>query len=231
MYRCTAGVRMTTVTLRCVEDNASGDIGLVVSNLRQMSEEFMASTDGALIAHDILEHQNGIASIGSIDDELEALGGVWYVRGQHGTLRPNSYHSPEVSLGGDVMNLGMYFVEREIEFRKPVPNTRPHLHDESFKEIIKGGIRSLKCELEVDSEWQEQRIKQYKKACLHYMRAGYNKAHRRYRNENKANSMFWHIAAAVDTISAHLEYPGQEFLLRYSQYESTCREVEPDYYY
>ena len=193
----------------------------------------MASTDSTLITHDILEHQNGITSIGSIDDELEALGGVWYVRGQHGTIRRNSFHSPEEDLQGDVMNLGMYFVDRNIEFRTPVPNTRPHLHDESFKAIIKGGIRSLKRELDyMGEDLDRKRMKQYKKACLHYMRAGFNKANRRYRGDaNIAYSMFWRIADTVKPYTEHLIFEGQEFLLRYSQYEATCREIEPEYSY
>lgn len=38
------------------------------------------STSGMLIAHDILEHVNGPEAIGSIEDELEALGAVAFTR-------------------------------------------------------------------------------------------------------------------------------------------------------
>ena len=49
------------------------------SRVHAVSNTFMA-------AHDILEHQNGPALIGSIEDELEAFGAVWLLRGASGKI-------------------------------------------------------------------------------------------------------------------------------------------------
>jgi len=64
----------------------TGELGLIPRGIT-MGEGYVAATEGELIAHDILEHQNGLSAIGSVDDELEALGGLYFVRGWSGQLR------------------------------------------------------------------------------------------------------------------------------------------------
>jgi len=124
---------MKRVILTCVEDNVTGELGLIVDGLKQLSNEFMATTEGLIIAHDLIEHQNGIKAIGSIDDELEALGACWWIRGQWGLLREGSYNSPEEGLARDVGHLGEIFC-RGVEFRTYVPRTRPGEWNETRSE-------------------------------------------------------------------------------------------------
>ena len=68
---------MRYVRLQVAEDQLSGELGLKIKGMR--ATEGMAMGSGLLVAHDLLEHQNGLRAIGSVGDELEALGGIWHV--------------------------------------------------------------------------------------------------------------------------------------------------------
>src|ERR1041385_6254253 len=64
---------MRSIRLVAMSDDYDDTPGLVVKGT-QPYEGMMADREGTLVAHDILEHQNGYKAIGSVWDELEALG-------------------------------------------------------------------------------------------------------------------------------------------------------------
>ena len=223
---------MKTIRLIAREDMATGEVGLVVEAMK-MIDTFMVAREGATIAHDLLEHQNGIESIGSIDDELEALGGVWFIRGQTGMIRRGgSMWSPEESLASDVCNLGEIYM-RGVEFRTPIPKTRACDHDESFEEMIRIGMKSLRDELSYDEDEpiDYSRMNEYRDACIHYLRTGYRKAQRKYKDSYTAQRMFWNIADAVEPYVREVEYEGQEFMLSYDKTRAYCEEFYNEDYY
>lgn len=218
---------MKTVILKCVEDNGSGELGLIVDGMKQLANDFMAANDGILIAHDLIEHPNGIQAIGSIDDELEALGACYWVRGQWGYLRKDSYSTPEEGLAYDVSNLGLIFA-RGIDFRNPVPRTRPGDWDEALESIITEGIKLSHDELEYYddvSALEKARLAIYAGQAIHFMRKGIIKAKKRFDGDAmRANRIFWDIARAVDPYAKHCDIEGQQFKLTYSKNGAFCEE-------
>lgn len=208
---------MNTVILEARKDRETGELGYMVVGTK-MIEYPMVSREGLLIAHDLLEHVNGVDSIGSIDDELEALGGVWYVRGEFSDLNRNSRvgsrNSPEENLAGDVLNLARIY-NNGVNFRTPVPETEEHDEDISFESII--DIAKGQVEDEIDEEDRDaERLKQYFDAVLHYMRKGYDKAAAKYPNQCMVNDLFWAIAEACDPYVGSAEMKGQRLELSYN---------------
>ena len=190
----------------------------------------MVANEGLLIAHDLIEHQNGTDQIGSLDDELEALGGTWYVRGQHADIsRPSRGHSPQSDLASDVLNMARIY-NFGVEFHTKVPNTRAHDQDENFREIIQQAKEDINGEIDSEDR-DDERLETYFYAALHYMRQGYRKAHKRYESKGRffANNLFWNIAEVVDSILP-VEFEGQQFELKYSMTtsEANCFEYYPE---
>lgn len=222
---------MKRVILECVKDGA-GTLGLIAQGMKVMADEPMASNDGALIAHDLIEHINGLKAIGSIDDELEALGAVWFVRGQFGELRRRQFAYRDVceSIGYDVMNLGMIYM-RKVGFRNPAPDTRAGHEETTFQEILRHGkdtlIRELECN---DDEIDHDRMAEYFDDAIHYIRTGYRKARKKYGEGYAINNVFWNIADAVDPHAKSCEFEGQLFELTYDQNSARCEEHYPEYY-
>ena len=223
---------MRHLTMTVKEDTASGEVGLLLDDVRQI-DTFMTTQEGYIIAHDILEHQNGLKSIGSVDDELEALGGVWYIRGQFSDLSRTgmgSMYSPEESIGSDVANLGGIFVERGVNFRTPVPRTRISEEEDGLQEILESGMKTLMAELHYNDEPLDYaRIGEYRTAAMHYLRRGVTKAKKRFGCAHKANRMFWNIAEAVNPCAKYLEFQGQRFRLSYDANSARCSEIHDDW--
>jgi hypothetical protein len=225
---------MKTVYLVSRTDDEYGTLGLVPESAAR--DGYNVATEGFLIAHDIIEHQNGLARIGDIDDELEALGAIWLVRGQHGDISRNGVgaaHSPEENIASDLERMGVdvahgaYFPDTELR-------TRPHDDDDVFREIIEIARKGIRAELEHSHMEKPQearaRVSQYLDAALHYMRRGARKCARRYAGQCAANSQFWAIAEAVDEHAARAEYEGRRYRLRYGKGEATCEEIYDDEY-
>jgi len=217
-------------TLTAKEDYSLGEIGLMIDGVRMMDYPSVAM-EGRLIAHDILEHQNGLHNIGSIGDELEALGGVWYVRGQHGDItRDYNVNTPSQHIAADISNMAMMFVDG-VGLNHPIPRTYSHDYDEDFRDIINLARHDYLRELQDrDISDYNQQIPEYFDACLHCMRSGFNKAARRFANID-ANGLFWEIAKTVDPHAKHIEYEGQQFRLGYDSNQVQCYEIIEDEYY
>lgn len=212
-----------------VRKDYGGIEGLMLEDVTLINTP-MATLSGDLIAHDIMEHQNGLGSIGSVDDELEALGGLWYVRGRNGPIRPEAMHSPEEALTYEVANLFQYYTGG-AKFRTPVPNTRAHIYDESFESVIAEAKKSIRDELSYqDMSVNYTELDYYLDSVLHYLRRGYIKAKRRF-GGRCAHSMFWDIAEAVDNITDEIIGEGQTFVLSYDRNGAVCREKAYDYYH
>jgi hypothetical protein len=224
---------MKTVYLVSRTDDEYGTLGLVAEGPTR--DGYNVATEGFLIAHDLIEHQNGLARIGDIDDELEALGAIWIVRGQHGDISRNGVgaaHSPEENIASDLSRMcvdvgnGAYFPDAQLR-------TRPHDDDDVFREIIEIARREALAEIRdgnygTDAKSIAANAERYFSAALHYMRRGARKCARRYAGQFSANSQFWAIAEAIDPHAAHVEYEGQRYRLRYGKGEATCEEVYDD---
>ena len=235
---------MTSVRLQCVEDLSTGMHGLIVKGM-VLYDFPMVAHDGRVIAHDLIEHQNGIHNIKSIGDELEAIGGIWHTRGQWGDISrdPINYFSPEESISHDIYNLAALYITRVKSFNWPIHKTRPHSWDDSFYSILEiakpkileqiesGDLEGYEIETELVRERYISRMNIFFNDAIHYMRTGIRKAEKRFGKGPKANTLFWNIAEAVEPFAKYCEYEGQEYILTYSWNEANCREVyESDYY-
>jgi hypothetical protein len=219
-----------TATLLTAEDSETGLTGLIVKGLpRPMNGTTNTATEGLLIAHDLIEHVNGVQHIGTINDELEALGAMWYVRGQHGDLHRNrlaAEYSVEDNIAADVVQMFTdhifgspvdYYgrVGRDCERQ----HTRACNADEALRLIMRIAADEQRRELgsyaaqaKAGAMWPA-----YAALCLDLMRTGYRKAYRRWERHGRfaANNAFWEIAYAVDPYAKHCEYVGQRFQLTY----------------
>lgn len=215
---------MRTVMLTARYDDATGNIGLACNGLPQSDDEPMVANSGVLIAHDLIEHVNGLKRIGSIHDELQALGAVWFTRGNWGDIRRdrhtdiNSY----AAIGRDVEQLAVKFVQRRDEdLTKGTPKRtkRDHIQDE-LDECIKEGMKAAAAELahyDGGEHDYEDELARFSEVAGRLMRMGYDKIARKYETGLHANTLFWSIAEAVDSgLSAEL-YEGERFKLRFDQ--------------
>lgn len=222
---------MRNVRLQVKRDKSLGELGLIVKGVK-MIETPMVTREGFLIAHDLLEHQNGISAIGSVGDELEAVGAGWFTRGEMGDTRRslNGGYEPYEPVDGparDLQNLCEVYM-RGIPMRAPVRATRQHHCDTDFEEIIRRGKRLMRAEMEhyEPEDINMNRFYQFFEYAKHLLRTGYRKASVRFdQNACFANSQFWAIAEAVDReTGGSFEFEDQEFKLAYGKQRATCEE-------
>lgn len=199
---------MKKIKLVARHDQETGDLGLMVEGTPIINYPMVAS-EGLLIAHDLLEHVQGVESIGSIGDELLAMGAIWFIRGQHCDIRRGSLATPHEHIAADLVNMGRIVIEGGVPYRVKVPRTKAHDCDVDFQDILNIAKKDLKGELET---YNSERVHEYLEDCLHFMRRGYNMAKARYKNVD-VNSLFWKIAEEVDDCLKWVEVEGQEFLL------------------
>lgn len=204
--------------LRSFEDSSTGSLGLGAKDM-PINDDTNAALDGLTIAHDLLEHVNGVEHIGSIDDELEALGAIWYVRGQFNDIRRDGYGSrftPNEAMAGDVVRMFRDHIDGDAYVSPSVPRTMPCEADIEFEEVMRIARDSYRGELnDPHADNIGERWAYYRAVCLARMRIGYRKAHRKYKSARRANDLFWKVAGAVDRYARHVECEGMEYRLTY----------------
>lgn len=216
---------MNTVMLEVINCPMSGELGLIVKGM-PVDENTGADLEGRLIAHDLIEHVNGHRNIGSVGDELEALGAVWFTRGHLSDITRGKYagyYTPESSLSTDIAEMYRYY--RYMGFGMPVPYMSAEENlEEPMRAMMREAIEHIKAE---SDNFRQERddVGRFLFAVRHFMRSGYCKqATRHDGNEYQANNMFWSIAAAVEDVAKHVEYEGQEFALEYDENGARCSE-------
>lgn len=212
-------MRTRTVILEAFEDISTGLVGLGLQDLRNRDDNNAAHA-GLLIAHDLIEHVNGTHNIGSIDDELEALGGIWWVRGQWDDLNRDgvgSAYTVHENIASDITRMFRDFFYGSHVNTTP-PRTKACDADDDFKEIIECAMRDILDEIDEDDKGLAiRKRKEYLRVCVPRMRIGYRKCRDRFKGYSKpmANTLFWEIAEAVDPYAKHCEFEGQQFELVY----------------
>jgi hypothetical protein len=238
---------MRYVRLIAASDGYDDKPGLIVKGTPQIDGMMADREDGGLIAHDLLEHQNGSRHIGYVWDELEALGGIWHVRGRHGDLmtKHGSMYSVAENVASDLTRMfSDWLSEGAPPFEHRVKATRPHDYDEDFLEIIAISRRDIPREHndmgsgepgEPPNGWTSElreHLEAYLTEALHRMRTGYRKAERRFGREHDyfyGHSLYAAVKQAVADAARSIEYEGQEFILGYGERDATCRPVYEDF--
>lgn len=221
---------MRHVRLISYEDEPTGSLGLIVKG--SAGPEIFADTDGRLLAHDLVEHQNGPEAIGRVDDELEAIGAIWQVRGRHGDMVESDlyrygWRCPYETIAGDVLTCASDLDTSEAWDRWEPHlgryRTRRHDYDEDFMEVLSKARPMVQRELEHNEAHFP--MEAFFDNALHLMRSGFNKAKRRFGMGYQGIDTYRAIMEAVRPNAKHLDGPGQEFILAYGDGEARCYEA------
>lgn len=221
-------MRYTRLTMK--EDLATGELGLILDGIRMLNTP-MVSLSGMGIAHDIMEHQNGTRAIGSVGDEVEALGGMWFVRGEQNDTRMEEngiYRRTDMvdTVAGDLAHLCSIFM-RGVPLRVAVPATRKHHCDAKFDaSIAEGKMVYMNDYSNEFKNVDKNRVNAFFEYAKHLLRTGYRKASVRFnQNNDEANAQFWAIATAVNDVLAYEgDIEGQQFVLGYGDCRATFKE-------
>ena len=216
---------MRHLTLVSFEDEPTGNLGLIFKGTA--GPEIFADTSGTLLAHDLLEHQNGFGRIGCPEDELEAMGGLWQVRGRWGDMvdddRVRSVWTPVQSLGWELVTIARQAAEGEgVNWTPRVGRYRTHAHDydEDFQEAIDYARPHIRSELRDNGGFFD--IEAFLENAMHLMRRGFRKAERRFGQDTTGVDLFRRFKEAVAPHCKHVEAPGEEYRLSYGNGRVTC---------
>lgn len=220
---------MRHLILETHEGERTGTWGLVVAGT-QRSELLTGAIEGSLVAHDIIEHVNGVGMIGEPWDELEALGASWCVRGRWCDYPGIS--SAEEGVANDLVFvfedwLQNRWAPRSHQYR----HTKSHYCDEDFDAIIDLGRKRIVSDIAYHDEdyCTLGDVDTYLIEAKHRMRIGYRKAHRKYGDRFYGGNLFHRIEDAVNNLKREEYFEGQTFRLRYNDVEAFCEEIEPEY--
>lgn len=235
---------MKHVRLIAAADEYDSTPGLIIKGTPSF-DDLMTDRNGLLIAHDLLEHQNGVEPMGTVWDEMEALGAIWYIRGQWGDMMTDtrSYHSPAVNVASDVTRMFSQWLDEGCFWGPGGPRvgSRAHDFDEDFREIVEIARRDIPREFndmgrgdpDEDSNGWNQDMRdafpEYLQFALHRMRSGFRKAQRRFERGGASrwngHNLFYAVKEAVKQAARHIDYEGQEFRLSYGDGEARCVEI------
>lgn len=220
---------MKSELLCVIKENCTGEIGLVLKNLNINDDMPMVAITGETIAHDLLEHVNGIDKIGTIQDELQALGALWFVRGQFGYLRKiESFHSVETNIASDVSRMAMDYIKNI--YHDEITKLKTKRVDEcetEFQEILNIAKTRFNTEIRYSeplTNEEKSNADYYFSQVIHNLRKGYRKAVTKYKGEPaKTNNLFWAITDAINKAIKYNEtFEGLEFKLSYGFNKNGC---------
>ena len=222
---------MKHIRLVGFEDEPTGNLGLIVKGMA--GDNIYSDGTGSLIAHDIVEHQNGLARIGCPADEIEALGGMWFTRGRHGSLfekRQTFSRNVVEAVGlGDFGLIGRdwWWSDKRWYPRFGQYRTRAHDYDDDFRDILEAAKFGIKSEMDCEGV-TDFPMEEFLENSLHLLRIGFNKARRRWGDGMLATDTYCAIRDAIEPHAKRVEFEGQEFLLSYGGGRARCVEFFPD---
>lgn len=227
-------LRTELVTFR---DEPTGELGFRLADC-PASDEMYAAREGELIAHDWLEHINGAEVIGDIGDELEAMGAIWWARGQHSDIRRGPYgsmHTPHENIAADVSEMLLKVLAHHAAEMPTAPPTRANSYAADWQEIEREAFSSARAEwphIEDRRSFPASEAREFLKVARARFFIGLRKARRRWPRSYDMNTAFWAIAETVSRAAKSIEYEGQRFRLEYrkGQERAYCEELfEEDY--
>jgi hypothetical protein len=183
----------------------------------------LESSSGYLLAHDLVEHQNGFGAIGSVGDELMALGGMWYTRGHWGDFA-NTRMPPETVMAYDVCSLFTDWIEKD--WGMPLPKVGRSEFRDDFVSIMAVAYKSIS---EHPEDYDNTLWPSFSKYALRFICKGAAKAHRRFGSTLKANRLYHRIRQAVQVGKLYMDWEGQELLLGYSEDRAYISELSVNY--
>lgn len=217
-----------------VEDEQFGGLGLKFKRDHKFCNGMFTAQNGLIVAHDIVEHQQGTKRIGTIGDEMVAIGGIVFTRAQWGEMTRNrfSFHSPEESVASDVIEMARLYFDFNVPFRQKLVKTREPDLGFIIDQVIECSRYGIRKEFESSGiEASTDQIDSYLAQSQDYMLHGVKLATRRFGDGITANNLFWNIEQATDVIASNLEFEGQTFRLSYDLGKAYMEETYEDEYY
>jgi hypothetical protein len=219
---------MRSIIFRPVEDDEFGTIGLLPEGYSMQPGRLNASVESYALAHDVVEHVNGYGRIGDVSDELEAMGALWWTRGQHADIGRGNYaghQQPHESVALELTTMFRQCIEGDGD-HTPVFNRAGDAEDEFVRIVCQAKLYAPR----EAHEFSEAAFDSFAVSALTRMRLGYRKARKRYGHE--ANRLFWSIAEAVARHMKGLEEYGPHLRLDYGLQDgrafARCSEVDSD---
>lgn len=229
---------MNEYTLRTAEDRETGETGLSWG----LSLDYpTVASEGLLVAHDIIEHPNGLEAIGTIADELQALSGVWLTRATHGQMRRDRIGSavaPDDSVWSEVQNMGRMvwcgyaslIMRDHTELNDPYDSTEwaeSFLNDpEALADFIE-----RECDERPTVEWVEQYLSTVRYHLIKgeiAWREKFKVAIERF-GEFAIHSFFWDVADAIHPYTQYECYEGVTLKIDFDHLTVEVEEVEPEW--
>ena len=221
------GTKKFTLIVR--EDENIGEMGWVVEELMEMDEQPSVALEGYLIAHDLIEHVNGIEEIGGIGEELQAMGGCWRTRADWGDIRrdnPQRVSSEEI-LGRDFSNMLERFLVGE-EMGQETPELVESGYEDNFNEIWRFTLENIKWMDEDD--YTEEQLEEFRFAAERFFHLGIVKHEKLYPDPHMANALFYGIVDALKNKMKAPEYDSRiELTIDYDNWDVEAETLEPEY--
>ncbi len=203
--------------LRAIECPFTREIGLWDERMPLYDHTVLDTGTGGLLAHDYIDHINGIEAIGTVIDELEAIGCAWAYRGPD--------YGADLTYQGcadDIISCFVYGYNKKLPFT-PTPN---HINDECFNSILdKAAINAFyEVEEATNDQWNH-----FRKVALAHMRIGARKLFRKYGPtiaQAQAYENFHAIQEAVKNLTIY-----ENAIYQLTLKNGICRIEEKDYPY
>ena len=177
-----------TGTIEYTEFSEHGETGFYFSECD--SDLINMTEDSRLLCHDLLEHVNGLESIGTREDELQALGAVCFGRYQFEYLDITSDLKNEFEQFANGCELDEIEEQKETEFDDQLEHFLNSVDYSYLSEELKENNRT---------------IEQFKKLALNYMRLGITKAQKIYKSEITLANLFFELQNKLDEMLKYLE--------------------------
>tara|TARA_B100000749_G_scaffold249593_1_gene214208 strand:+ start:4353 stop:5009 length:657 start_codon:yes stop_codon:yes gene_type:complete len=203
------------------ENEVSGQVGFILTALSRFENPIVDFGSGEMIAHDIVEHVNGVDAIGTLEDELTALGAMFAVRVE------NKYLSEE-KFAGMYYELFEHFKKNahvldDLEKATSTPDA-----GDSVKDALTVAVSAIKDEYGlVSSESEEKLFLTFSRAAVQLGLAGYQKLTDRFATFDKPRAqalvLFKQIENAVQSVksAADDEIIGAKFALKIDNTSAT----------
>ena len=218
------------VQLKVTKCDKTGETGFEIHGQRNTNGMFVGTT-GILVAHDLIEHVNGIEMIGGLGDELMALGGIWETRGQWGDMWRGKYAnklSSEKNIAGELPELYRVFLQG-VPFRIEIP---PYIKDyEELYEfwddsIAEEGIKMTRGDWSED-EFDLDKWVEFVEAGRYFFVAGAKKLNDIWETATlQANNQFWAIHDEVEDALTRDIWEDQLYHLAYGSGAASIVPIE-----
>ena len=172
---------MQTYIIKYTHGDVNGSEGFILEGTQGLD----ASREGRLLAHDILEHVNGLAEIGGRSDEVQALGAVLFGR----------------TIIEDI-NIG-YDLEREFEYFIDDASTYGHTPAQvlgDYEDEIEEALNLIDYQYHIDNMYEpaEVSIEDFKTVMRDTLRLGIQKAETKYKSSITLGSLFHKVQTELD---------------------------------